>query len=74
MAITSTHVAFNRAFKLVHGKLVSLKSFPKDQEVKAFRLTHQDGRVGHAVTNALQQSTVDASQFMGSAIWQVKNV
>lgn len=60
--------------ELLHGKLLSLKSFPKDHAVKLFRVTHKNGSITHVVTNQLQQNFVDADQLVGSIYWEAVNV
>jgi hypothetical protein len=70
--IAVKNLAFS-TLELVHGKLVSLKSFPKDHEVKLFRVTQKNGSVGHVVTNQLQQDSVDVDHLIGSVYWKAEN-
>jgi hypothetical protein len=71
--IAVKNLTFNE-IELAHGKLVSLKSFPKDHIVKLFRVTNKNGSIGHVVTNQLQQDSVDTDHLIGSVYWKAENV
>ncbi len=60
--------------ELMHGKLVNLKSFPKDHQVKLFRMIKENGTIAHVVTNQLHQDCVDTDQFVGGVYWKAEHV
>lgn len=60
--------------ELLHGKLLSLKSFPNDHAVKLFRVIHKNGSIAHVITNQLQQNLIDTDQLIGSVYWKAGNV
>lgn len=59
--------------ELKHGKLVSLKSFPKDQQVKLFRIADKNGTMTHIITNQLQQDDTADYQLIAGLYWKADN-
>ncbi len=58
----------------LHGKLVSLKSYPEDHRVKLFRIKNKNDTFSFVVTNQLQQDSVDADHLIGSVYWMADRV
>lgn len=57
------------AAECLYGKLISLKKFPKDHQVKLFRITNKNDAFDYLITNQLQQRSDDTAQLINSIYW-----
>jgi hypothetical protein len=55
-----------------YGKLIHIKSFPKDHRVKLFRLVLSTQRTDFVVTNDLSQDSTDAVQQVSDIRWKIE--
>jgi hypothetical protein len=56
-----------------HGKLLKIKTFPKDYKVKLFRVVVSIYRTDWVVTNDPTQDCSDATQEAGGMRWKLSN-
>lgn len=56
------------------GKLVHIKKFPKDHEVKVFRVASASGRTEYIATNDLSQSDIEATRAKCRLRWKIEQL
>ena len=56
------------------GKLVPIKKFPKDHEVKVFRIASDSGRTEYIATNDLSQDDVGATEKKCRLRWKIEQL
>ena len=56
------------------GKLVHIKKFPKDHEVKVFRIASASGRTEYIATNDLSQDDVGATEKKCRLRWKIEQL
>ena len=56
------------------GKLVHIKKFPRDHQVKVFRIASASGRTEYIATNDLSQSDAKATQREGRLRWKIEQL
>ena len=56
------------------GKLVHIRKFPKDHQVKVFRIASTSGRTAYIVTNDLSQCDVEATHETCRLRWKVEQL
>ena len=57
-----------------HGKRVHIKKFPKDHQVKLFRIASASGRTEYIATNDLSQSDTEATQQESRLRWKIEQL
>jgi len=55
-----------------HGKVIKIKSFPKDHKVKLFRVVLSSQRTDYVVTNDFTQDDTQAVQEASSLRWKIE--
>ena len=60
--------------KLRHGKLAHIKKFPRNQQVKLFRIASASGRTEYIVTNDLSQSDAKATKRECRVRWKIEQL
>ena len=60
--------------ELRHGKLVHIKKFPRNQQVKLFRIASDSGRTEYIVTNDLSQSEAKATKRECRVRWKIEHL
>ena len=60
--------------ELRHGKLVHIKKFPRDRQVKLFRIASASGRTEYIVTNDLSQSDAKATKRECRVRWKIEQL
>ena len=58
--------------ELAHGKLIKIRSFPKDKKVKLFRVTVSTDRTEFVATNDITQDSTDAVQEVCNVRWKIE--
>ncbi|MBW4450252.1 MAG: transposase [Spirirestis rafaelensis WJT71-NPBG6] len=58
--------------ELDFGKIIKIKSFPKDKKVKLFRVTVSTDKTEYVVTNDLNQDSTDAVQQVCDIRWKIE--
>ncbi|MDE0426051.1 MAG: transposase [Candidatus Poribacteria bacterium] len=56
------------------GKLVHIRKFPKDHQVKVFRIASASGRTAYIVTNDLSQCDVEATHETCRLPWKIEQL
>ena len=60
--------------ELRHGKLLHIKKFPKDHQVKLFRIVSVSGRTEYIATNDLSQSDAGATKQECRVRWKIEQL
>ena len=60
--------------ELQHGKLLHIKKFPKDHQVKLFRIASASGRTEYIATNDLSQSDAGATKQECRVRWKIEQL
>ncbi len=58
--------------ELDFGKIIKIKSFPKDKKVKLFWVTVSSEKTEYVVTNDLNQDSTDAVQLLCDIRWKIE--